>query len=521
MSQVTNPGGGLSRWRLLPYVVASLAALTYIIVSSIGEGPGFPLDDGWIHQTYARNLAQSGRLEFIPGTPSAGSTAPLWTFLLAIGYLLPVEPLWWSYTLGILSLLVLIWAGMRLWRLIWPDYAARDWIPGVSLGLSWPLLWAAGSGMETLLFVALGFVLLVRFMGKKAGDVRLGLLAGLLILVRPEGLILVILLGASLTLKRQWGQLARFLGAALVPLLPYFLFNLTVSGIVWPNTFYAKQTEYAVLLQRPLLGRALQLFAFSLGGPESGWRGISGAHFVLLPGLLISVWRTFRDDLACRGLWRTLPLFWAAGHVLAYAMRLPVTYQHGRYLWVAYPTWILFGLAGWIFLLIRLHNRGPMGRVFSRSAILSFFTLLLLFVGLGAQAYIQDVAFIQSEMVDVARWLHDNTDRDDLIAAHDIGAIGYFARRPILDLAGLVSPQIIPLLDDEEALAHYIRQSDASHLVTAPGWPYDQLTSAEDVELVYRTNYAWTQHQGLNNMAVYILPGTEPTFVGPTIGGQK
>jgi hypothetical protein len=162
-----------------------------------------------------------------------------------------------------------------------------------------------------------------------------------------------------------------------------------------------------------------------------------------------------------------------------------------------------------------------MGRILSHSAVLSFFTLLFLFVGLGAQAYVQDVAFIQSEMVDVARWLHDNTERDDLIAAHDIGAIGYFARRPILDLAGLVSPQIIPLLDDEEALARYIRQSDASHLVTAPGWPYDQLTSAEDVKLVYRTNHAWTQQQGLNNMAVYVLPGTEPASVRPTIGAQK
>jgi len=31
---------------------------------------------------------------------------------------------------------------------------------------------------------------------------------------------------------------------------------------------------------------------------------------------------------------------------------------------------------------------------------------------------------------------------DDLIAAHDIGAIGYFAPRPILDLAGLISPDV-------------------------------------------------------------------------------
>jgi len=35
---------------------------------------GFPLDDAWIHQTYARNLGLSGMMAFTPGEPSAGST---------------------------------------------------------------------------------------------------------------------------------------------------------------------------------------------------------------------------------------------------------------------------------------------------------------------------------------------------------------------------------------------------------------------------------------------------------------
>ena len=39
----------------------------------------------------------------------------------------------------------------------------------------------------------------------------------------------------------------------------------------------------------------------------------------------------------------------------------------------------------------------------------------------------------------VAQWLDRNTPPNALIAAHDIGAMGYFARRPPLDLAGLIS----------------------------------------------------------------------------------
>jgi len=49
----------------------------FLILSSRVNGPGFPLDDAWIHQTYARNLVEFGQWAFIPGKLSAGSTAPV------------------------------------------------------------------------------------------------------------------------------------------------------------------------------------------------------------------------------------------------------------------------------------------------------------------------------------------------------------------------------------------------------------------------------------------------------------
>jgi DNA-binding LacI/PurR family transcriptional regulator len=61
-----------------------------------------------------------------------------------------------------------------------------------------------------------------------------------------------------------------------------------------------------------------------------------------------------------------------------------------------------------------------------------------LYIPIGAAAFAADVAIINSEMVAVAQWLERNTPPDALIAAHDIGAIGYFTGRPLLDLAGLI-----------------------------------------------------------------------------------
>jgi hypothetical protein len=47
--------------------------------------------------------------------------------------------------------------------------------------------------------------------------------------------------------------------------------------------------------------------------------------------------------------------------------------------------------------------------------------------------------------LDLGFWLRDNTPDDAVIAALDIGALGYGSERRILDLMGLVSPEILAL----------------------------------------------------------------------------
>jgi hypothetical protein len=255
--------------------------------------------------------------------------------------------------------------------------------------------------------------------------------------------------------------------------------------------------------------RFAQLLYFSLGGPAEGLRGVSGAHLLLLPGLLLAGWMAVRRDWQQRRLFYLVPLLWAGGHILLYAWRLPVTYQHGRYLWPALPVWILYGLAGWqeLSILFKARLAGIVRFEFMWRMVttLTFALLLLAFLMLGAQVYTFDVGVINGEMVAVGRWLAENTPAEALIAAHDIGAIGYFAERPLLDLAGLISPQVVEWLADEEALSDFVWDSSADYLVTAPGWPYPALTNSDQTVLLFETNYLPTQQQGFNNMAVYLL----------------
>jgi hypothetical protein len=106
------------------------------------------------------------------------------------------------------------------------------------------------------------------------------------------------------------------------------------------------------------------------------------------------------------------------------------------------------------------------------------------YVPIGALTYATDVSIIDDEMVAVARWLDANTPPAAIIAAHDIGAIGYFARRPLLDMAGLISPEVIPFIRDEKQLLTWLQARGAQYLVTFPDW-YPQLVRAPGLTPVF------------------------------------
>src|SRR5512137_395063 len=92
---------------------ASVVAL-YASLAASRTFAGYPLDDAWIHQTYARNWAETGQLAYVAGLASAGSTAPLWTLLLSVAYRLRIDPYLWSMILGVVFLAISAWLLSRL-----------------------------------------------------------------------------------------------------------------------------------------------------------------------------------------------------------------------------------------------------------------------------------------------------------------------------------------------------------------------------------------------------------------------
>ncbi len=430
----------------------------YLIASALIYRIGFPLDNSWIHQTYARNLALHSQWAFQLGHPSAGSTAPLWTFLLALGFWLGLAPYFWTYFIGGLTLFGLGWLTERAARILLSTYRPRfPWV-GLFFVAEWHFLWAAMSGMETLLDALLLTSVLVLLMTGSQRYLTMGLLTGLSVWVRPDGLtllapIILTVLLVETSNKDKVNSVVRYLIGFGSLFVPYLLFNLWLSGTPMPNTFYAKQTEYAYWQAEPFLYHLEVLLVQVFTGP-----GI-----ILLPGIVGWVALSIR-----RRDWATISsMLWCGGYLYLYISRLPA-YQHGRYLMPAMPILFLFGLLGFCEFaksnLLRKYH-WAVRTVWRVSLVL----VTLGFVALGARAYGEDVALIESEMVVTAKWVAQNIPPNAIIAAHDIGALGYFDQHQLIDLAGLVSPEVIPFMRNETRLAVYLNQRRGKLFDRVPG----------------------------------------------------
>jgi hypothetical protein len=265
---------------------------------------------------------------------------------------------------------------------------------------------------------------------------------------------------------------------------PYLFFNLTTGGAIFPNTFYAKSAEYAeIFAQAPLIMRWLELL----------FTPFIGAQILLIPGLIYGM-----SALARSRQWSALiPFVWMLALPALYALRLPVAYQHGRYEMPIIPFIVLYGVGGTAALLARVQNF-----VVRATWTLSIAVTLLVFWLLGAAQYATDVAIIDCEMVQTALWITVNAPADAVVAAHDIGALGYFYERPFVDLAGLVSPEVIPFIRDEGRLRDYLFSRKATFVIVFPDW-YPAFDADPRFVPVHQTNCAVTRAVGEKNMIVY------------------
>jgi arabinofuranosyltransferase len=508
-----------------------LAGCLALAIFALNAHAGVPLDDAWIHFQFARNLARGDGFSFNPGQPTSGSTAPLWTLLLAAVYLVdgrfPVAGQALS-AICYLALLMTTYAmGKQLTGRRW-----AAWLAGMVVTVNGRMVWAGLSALEICLFAALSLLAIGAHLSDRAQHryrLRTAVLFGLAALSRPEGYLLFVLAMADcawstlrtapsnqrlpasrftsyvLRLIRQMPLLPILLFVLII--LPYLIFSYQTGGHLLPNTYHAKA--------------AVSLL------PDREFRDFLSvsAVYLILDNPLLLPFLLFGLIL----LIQRAPLLslWCVGLPLAYAFMRASLYQHGRYLMPLIPCNAVVAVWGLLemrkFILNRKDakaNKNRLGvlRAFAVNKLASpgRWTVILVsvFVIAGtawrlpemAGQYARNVEDIDRIHVALGYWVRDNTAPDAVVALNDIGAIGYISEREVVDLAGLVTPEITPALrapGQTQQLVDFLAQRDVAYVVIFPNW-FPGLASRGDVlEEVHRVTLEDRSITGGETMVVY------------------
>ena len=475
--------------------------------ATAGEG-GVPLDDAWIHFQFARNLARGDGLSFNPGEPTSGSTAPLWTLLLTAVYFVGGRfPLAGQLLSGASFLAALAATYALTGRLTHERGAA--WLAGAVVALNGRMVWAGLSALETCLFAALSLLAISAHLhDREARRYRLGTAAlfGLAALARPEGYLLFVVAmidfgvqvckPASKQTQRRLPLASCVLHLALPVLLfaavvlPYLVFSLHTSGHLLPNTYHAKAVT-----------------SFSL---DLDFLSVAAQYLILDNPLLLPFY-----VLGIGVLLRRAPLLslWSVGLPLAYAFLHAPLYQHGRYLMPLIPVNAAIAVAGLLEARRLARRRGWCTRE-TRFCGKNLVSVLLILAGSGwrlptmARHYSLNVAEINRMHVALGHWAVEHTPPDAVLALNDIGAITYISERPVVDLAGLITPEIVPLLRNpnrDVLLADFLVERGVDYAIIFPNW-FPGLAARDDVlEEVQRVTLEQRTIAGGETMVVYRL----------------
>jgi hypothetical protein len=477
----------------LAIFAAALLAVGYYRVTA---GAGYPLDDSWIHFSYARNIAEGNGFGANAGEPAPGATSPLWVVLLAPGFLFGETHGVWPW---LIAALVLGAAGLLCARLVaalpMPDRSSPSSGPpvaesartpgapllavacGIAVAWTGPLVWSAAGAMETPLLVALVAAMLLAFASRGGSGWQAGLLwgalGGLAGLARPEGLLLAPILAAlSLTRASAKAAVEAFIGLAACAVVysPSVFFCLSTSGRVFPNTFYAKTT--ALVAGAPDAGFIAGTFEFLLKQWPLAFVALAIGITAIVAGFVGR--RPLRPALAVAAFAIGLPLAYASmGRTFLFA---GLAGNFGRYLYPILPAALVLGFWGTGF----IWQRYKLPRRANVFVVTLAIVLVLAAVGTARRAslYRHNVDDVNAMQVAMAKRLMERLEPGAYVAANDVGAISYLTGFRVLDLVGIISTQTLEKLENagtgraarQRAFYELIVEERPEVLVVFPGW---------------------------------------------------
>lgn len=420
-------GGRVLRATENPAAVKTLVAICLGVISIlVAVRQGGPIfDDPYILFRYADNLGTGQGWTFNPEQTSENAvTSTLYVVLLAAMRICGLNVVTASAVIFcVTSFLAAAFTGLALER------SGRRFgaVLAALLVVSSPVL-SSFRGMESSLFLCLLAAALFVAVARATPTV-LGLVLGLLVLSRPDGLIIAVVLAFVFFVldrhrRMKWRGWLRLCGGATIPIVVGGLIVLVYSGSLFPSTLAAKTAQLDSGFWRPYL--------------RGSWKAISALHdggagvvqFFLIV-LVLAVCGGVVTTAVHKSAWQIVLtlLISTVGLVSFYfAVGIPA------YAWYyALPTYSLLVFASVGFDSgIRLLTTQPMVRLASVA------TLAAILVIAGLQLSITSPTRDRIDFEEVGAWLRENTQPSSTIAAMEIGKIGWFSQRQMVDYLGLL-----------------------------------------------------------------------------------
>jgi len=445
----------------LACVLSGLAALLFLGLADYGY------DDPFITYRYAHNLIQGHGFVYNVGLRVQSTTTPLYTLLLAgLGRLWPNLPRL-SNLLSAASLqigaLFLYLLGRRLGQPVAAVGAAL--LFGVA-----PLLLPT-FGAETCFYTMLVLGAFYFYAAERPNPAAL--LAALAALTRADGVLVAAVLGGHYLLVRRripWQPLALY---ALI-VAPWYLYAWIYFGSPLPTTLFTKQQQAAMLISDSfgqgfikLLGDYGRVPLYRLHAP-----------FILLG----AAWAIGSRA----GQWLPL-LLWTGLYFLSY-----VVLGVSRYFWYygpLAPALALLASLGLAAALRWLGGRWRGGRPYV-PALWALGLLLLLAPQVQSVIYYwQRWDQRQAIYQQAGEWLAAHTPPQATVGLLEVGIVGYYARRPVVDFAGLIQPQVARQMKAEatydDTALWAVQNYDPDYLVIPDGL-FVEMVHSEWFEDKYR-----------------------------------
>jgi len=384
-------------------------------------GSGFLVDRAFVTFRYAENLAAGLGYVYNPGHPVLGTASPLFTLIMSVFAVVGIGPI---HGAMLVSLTAAGFTSIYIYRFAEKlRFGRAAFIPAFIFMLFPRSVVADMAGTES---AVLSLLIIAAFYYQFTHRRYYALAAATLATVcRPEGVLLLAILFVY-NLKQHPEDLGRIVLIPATILLPWTLFTLWYFGSPIPETITAGLALYSHGGAGSWLGHLTQTLGLN---QPFGW-------ILIVAALFGGAWLRRAQNFG------RLELTWLVLTVALLVFR-PIHLSFWE-ITPLYPVYVLFGAALLPWLFDRWDYLGA-----RQTNILPVLALAIL-IGLGGglalsiRDHRQERLRLEDTHLAIGWYLRTHAVETDLIAAEDIGYIGYYSQRDILDRDGYVSPAVVP-----------------------------------------------------------------------------